>query len=267
MDVLTELLGRMGRVLLGYSGGVDSAFLGVLTRQALGKEQFLAVIGRSASYPEAQWQIARDIAVRFDLPMLEVATHEMEDAQYRANPVNRCYFCKAELWRQLAAVATERHFDTVIDGTNADDLHDHRPGLVAGLERGIRSPLAELGWGKERIRSAARDLGIPIWDAPAAPCLSSRIQYGLAITPDRLQQVEAAEAFLRGIGVQGDLRVRHRGEDGARLEVGPGQFSRVDEAWPTILEHFHGLGFGQVVRDPRGYRRGALLQVFEPGNG
>lgn len=253
-------LDSLGRVILGYSGGVDSALLAVAGRQALGAERFLAVIGRSASYPEAQWQTALDIARRFDVPVFEIETRELQDPNYLANPTDRCYFCKSELWTRLAEVARERGFDTVIDGTNADDLNEHRPGLRAAEEWRVRSPLAELGWTKGMVREAARTLGLPIWDAPAAPCLSSRVMYGLGITPERLRQVEEGEALLRTLGVTGDLRVRHHG-DRARVEVLPDQFALVDAHWGGIQRAFLGLGFVAVERDPRGYRRSSLLAV------
>ena len=222
LDRLRRHLRSLGRVLLGYSGGVDSALLAVVGRQALGRERLLAVIGRSASYPEVQWQSAVETAHRFDISLLEIDTGELADPRYLANPTNRCYFCKSELWARLGEVAAERGFDAVIDGTNADDLREHRPGARAAVERRVHSPLAELGWTKAEIRRASCDLGLPTWDAPAAPCLSSRIRYGLEITPARLAQVERGEDYLRRLGVTGDLRVRHHGTS-ARIEVGPDQ--------------------------------------------
>lgn len=255
---LRSHLASLGRVLLGYSGGVDSALLAVAGRQALGPDRFLAVIGRSASYPEAQYQSAVDLARRFEIPLLVVDTEEMSDPNYRANPSNRCYFCKAELWTRLGEVARSRGFDLIIDGTNADDLSEHRPGLQAAGERQVRSPLAELAWTKAMVRAAALELGLPLWDAPASPCLSSRVQYGLEITEERLRQVEQGEAYLRGLGVTGDLRVRHHG-DRARIEVRPAEFAPIEEAWATIEAKFISLGFDHVELDPRGYRRGGLL--------
>jgi uncharacterized protein len=259
---LQEHLRQLGRVLLGYSGGVDSALVAVAATGALGPGRFLAVIGRSASYPEAQYGAALDVARRFGVPLQELATRELEDPRYLANPVDRCYFCKTELWSRLGSMAAAEGFDTVIDGTNADDLGEHRPGLAAGAEWRVRSPLAELGLTKARIREAARALRIPIWDAPASPCLSSRIRYGLPVTVERLAQVEQGEALLRRLGLSGDLRVRHLG-DRARIEVAPDQFARLDGCWSAVLAGFAGLGFAAVERDPRGYRRGSLL-VLEP---
>jgi 2'-5' RNA ligase len=178
LDLLRRHLLGYGRTLLGYSGGVDSALLAVVGREVLGPERFLAVVGRSASYPEAQWRSAVELARRYDVPLLEVDTGELADPRYLANPTNRCYFCKTELWTRLGAVARARGFDTIIDGTNTDDLGEHRPGLRAAEEHGVRSPLAELGWSKAAVRDASRALGLPTWDAPAAPCLSSRVVCG-----------------------------------------------------------------------------------------
>jgi pyridinium-3,5-biscarboxylic acid mononucleotide sulfurtransferase len=262
LEPLERHLLSMGRVLLGYSGGVDSALLAVAGRRALGPDRFLAVIGRSASYPEAQWRTAVEVARRFDVPLLELDTHELDDPRYLRNAPDRCYFCKTELWSRLAALAAERGFDTVIDGTNADDLGEHRPGLSAGRERGVRSPLAELGWSKAGIRRASQALGLPTWDAPAAPCLSSRVRYGLEITPGRLRQVEQGEAYLRSLGVTGDLRVRHLG-DSALIEVLPDQLGRVRAVWEAVERFFTGLGFDSVSLDPDGYRRGRMLALAE----
>ena len=250
----------LGRVLLGYSGGVDSALLAVAGRRALGRGDFLAVIGRSASYPAAQYRNALHLAERFDVALLELDTHELENPAYLANAPDRCYFCKTELWTRLEEVRAARGFDVVLDGTNADDLHEHRPGLRAAEERRVASPLAARGWSKADVRAAARELGIPTWDAPAAPCLSSRVRYGLEITPERLAQVERGEEFLRGAGVTGDLRVRHLGAS-ARIEVAPAEIALVAGAWDAVEAAFRELGFESVELDPRGYRRGSLLTL------
>jgi len=260
---LATHLDGLGRVLLGYSGGVDSALLAVVAAKALGPARFLAVLGVSPSVPAAQCAAARDLATRFQVPLLEIDTNELEDPRYAANPVDRCYFCKSELWARLQHLRTQNSWDVVIDGSHADDAGDHRPGARAAEERAVRSPLAELGWRKADVRAAAHTLDLPVWDAPAAPCLASRIRYGLGVTADRLGQVEAGEAFLRSLGLSGDLRVRHHG-DLARIEVEPGWFTRLDAEWSTVERAFQGLGFARVERDPRGYRRGSLLAVVEP---
>ena len=263
MESLRALVRSLPAVLLGYSGGVDSALLAVVLRQELGKSRMLAAIGRSASYPEAQWQTAIEVAGRFDIPLVEIHTHELEDASYLANPTNRCFYCKTELWNRLLPLARERGLAIVCDGTNADDLHEHRPGKAAGLRAGVRSPLAEVGLTKAEIRAASRELGLPTWDAPAAPCLSSRVQYGLSITPSRLRQVEQSEAFLRELGVVGDLRVRHQG-DVARIEVEPSWIPWIEARRAAITDHLTNLGFARVEIDQRGYRRGSLLERSSP---
>ncbi len=256
-------LDGLGRVMLGYSGGIDSTLLAVVGARTLGPDRLLCVIGRSPSLAAAQHATALETARAFAFPLLEIVTEELDDPRYAANSTERCYYCKTELWGRLRTLAGERGFDHVIDGTNADDLAEHRPGLRASAEAGVRSPLAELGWRKGDIRGAARSLGIAGWNAPAAPCLSSRIRYGLHVTPARLRQVEDGEAFLRSLGVSGDLRVRHLGGE-ARLEVDPAWFSLLDARWDEIVSAFRRLGFGAVTRDPRGYRRGSLLTVLEP---
>ena len=244
--------------LLGYSGGVDSALLAVVLRQELGRDRMLAAVGRSPSLPGAQWEAAHRIAQQFDVPTVEIDTHELDDPNYLANPTDRCFFCKTELWARLGAFARSHGFSVVCDGTNADDLGEHRPGLRAGLRAGVRSPLAEVGFTKAAVRTAARGLGLPNWDAPAAPCLSSRVRYGIGITPQRLRQVEEAEAFLRALGVRGDLRVRHLG-DAARVEVESEWISWIEARRDAITARLEALGFARVDVDPRGYRRGGLL--------
>ncbi|HET9707574.1 MAG TPA: ATP-dependent sacrificial sulfur transferase LarE [Gemmatimonadales bacterium] len=261
MQVLEGLIATIRpfqSVLVGYSGGVDSTLVAVAARTALGRESVLAVIGRSASYPEEQRAAAEGIAARFDLPLVALDTHELTNPAYLANPTNRCFYCKSELWTHLGALALERGFRVVCDGTNADDLHEHRPGYAAGRQAGIRSPLAEAGLTKADVRAAARALGLPNWDAPAAPCLSSRVQYGIAITPQRLQQVEAGEACLRGLGVTGNVRVRHRGTT-ASVEVDPEWVGWVEERREAVTSQLQALGFASVQIDPRGYRRGSLM--------
>jgi uncharacterized protein len=260
IDLLRSHLTSLGRVVLGYSGGVDSALLAIVGAQTLGPTRFLAVTGRSASYPAVQAQTAVELAHRFDIPLLEIDTHELEDPRYLTNSTDRCYFCKSELWSRLGAVARERSFDTIIDGTNADDLSEHRPGLRAAAAHHVRSPLAELGWTKSDVRQAARTLGLPTWEAPAAPCLSSRVMYGLEITPKRLRQVEEGEAYLRTLGITGDLRVRHHGGR-ARLEVAMDQIGRLQAHWNEINLAFTSFGFAAVELDPDGYRRGGLLAL------
>ena len=252
------LAGRRS-VILGFSGGVDSAYLATVATETLGPSRFLAVIGRSPSYPDAQWDAARSLAAQFDIPVLEVNTHEMLDANYVANPSNRCYFCKTELWSVLRTVARERGFETVIDGTNADDLGDWRPGLKAAREHDVSSPLADLGFTKDDIRQLSRERGLPTWSQPSSPCLSSRLPYGSAVTIERLRQIERAEAALRALGVEGDLRVRHHG-DLARIEISSGQLDTwlVPQKLRALTDAVRQCGFARVSLDLRGFRSGSL---------
>jgi uncharacterized protein len=264
LDRLRALVRPYPSALLGYSGGVDSTLLAVVLRQELGRDRMVAAIGRSPSYPTAQWETALLVAARFDVPVIEIETHELDDPSYVANPTNRCFFCKTELWARLVPEAHARALAVVCDGTNADDLVEHRPGRAAGLTAGVRSPLAETGLGKAEVREAAQYLGVPIWDAPAAPCLSSRIQYGLGITPSRLRQVEQGETYLRALGLTGDLRVRHLG-DLARIEAEPRWIPWLQARAREITVRLTELGFTRVEIDLRGYRRGSLLRESAVG--
>ncbi len=257
IDALTDYLQPLGRVLLGYSGGVDSALLAVVAARSLGPDRFLAVLGVSPALGVEQRRRAVTLAGRFGIPLRQVATDELTDPDYRANGLDRCYHCKRTLWRHLGALASAEGWETILDGTNADDLTEHRPGARAGAEASIRTPLADLGWRKADVRAAARHLAIPGWDAPASPCLASRIRTALPVTANRLGQVESAERWLREAGVAGDLRVRHHGET-ARIEVAPAMFGLVDRLLPELSSRFAALGFRIVERDARGYRRGSL---------
>ena len=244
---------------VGFSGGVDSAYLACVARDALGREGVVAVIGRSASYPAVQWTRAREVADRYDLPVVEVDTDELHDPSYAANPSNRCYFCKTELWRRVLPVATAQGMAVVVDGTNADDLGDHRPGAAAARERGVRSPLAELGFTKDAIRRLSRARGLPTWSQPSAPCLASRIPYGTAVTAERLRRVERAEEAVRALGVAGDLRVRDHGEL-ARVELAADELPRWLDAGAAaaLSAAVREAGFARVALDLRGFRSGSL---------
>jgi uncharacterized protein len=262
-DRLVEILRECGSVVIGYSGGVDSVFLARVATDVLGPDRVLAVTGKSDSVASWMEDTAREVAHRFGIPWLEVETREMDDPRYAANPSNRCYFCKSELWGRLDGVARERGFATVLDGSNADDVGDHRPGAVAADENSVRSPLLEAGLTKDEIRAWSRELGLPTWDQPAAPCLASRLPYGLAVTPERLRQVESAERALRALGFR-DFRVRHHG-DVARLEVHPAEAGRVPGLRARISDAVLAAGFRRVLLDLQGYRRGALNEGLAAG--
>lgn len=248
-----------GSVAIAFSGGVDSAYLACVAVDVLGPDNMLAIIGRSASYPAEQWSAARAVADRFAIPVVEIETDEMADERYAANPSNRCYYCKSELWSRLAPVARARGLAAIADGTNADDLLDHRPGAAAARERDVASPLATLGFTKAEIRLLSRARGIPTWNQPSSPCLSSRIPYGTPVTAERLQQVERAERALRALGIRGDLRVRHHGTL-ARVELSAVETERLlrGRELASLVQAVTGAGFRRVSLDLRGFRSGSL---------
>jgi uncharacterized protein len=253
------------RVAIGFSGGVDSAYLAAVTLEAVGADNSLALIGRSDSLAGREEDHAVSVAKTIGIPILEVETGELSDPRYAANPTNRCYFCKSVLWLTLQPLARGRGFDTVVDGTNADDLHDYRPGSRAAVEQGISSPLAEVGMTKSEIRERTRIRGWPWWNRPASPCLASRLPYGTPVTPERLRQVELAESALRNLGITGNLRVRHHGHL-ARVEVDQEMlpFWRQDAAFDSLTKAVRSAGFATVELDARGFRSGSL-NVLEGG--
>jgi uncharacterized protein len=257
-DLVGWLRGRES-VVIGYSGGVDSTYLACVALEALGASRVLAVTGRSPSYPDEQWAVARDTAQRWRLPWLEIETAELDDPRYAANPTNRCYFCKNELWSRLVPIARERGYAAVLDGTNADDLADYRPGAKAAAEQGVLSPLALLGFGKHEIRGRSRARGLPTWAQPSAPCLASRLPYGTPVTMPRLRRVETAERALRSIGITGDLRVRDHG-DVARVELGSDILAAwlVQPARGRLARALQEAGYPRVALDLAGFRSGSL---------
>jgi uncharacterized protein len=263
---LMEWLAEQGSIAIGYSGGVDSAYLAALAVQALGADRVIGIIGRSASYPDSQWQNAKTVATQIGLPVVEIDTDELNDPRYAANPTNRCYFCKTELWSRLVPVARERRIETVVDGTNADDVHDYRPGAQAAREHGVLSPLAMFALTKADIRERSRARGLSTWRQPSSPCLSSRIPYGTPVTVVRLKRVERAEAALRALGIEGDLRVRHHGEL-ARVELSHielERWSEPDERARLESAVIDAGGYTRVEIDPRGFRSGALNEAIAP---
>ena len=254
---LHDTLAGFGSIIVAFSGGVDSAFLAWAATQARGSAA-LCVTADSPSYPDHHRQLALDVAGRFGLRHLIIQTHELERPLYRANPVNRCYHCKHELYTALTALARERAIEIITDGSNADDRGDYRPGRQAAREFGVRSPLDEAGLTKSDIRELSHRAGLPAWDEPASACLSSRIPYLSEVTDEKLRIIERAEEIVRSLGFR-VCRVRHHDEL-ARLEIGIDELPRAFDppVHDRLVSALTALGYRQVTIDPRGYRQGSL---------
>ncbi|MFH7027328.1 MAG: ATP-dependent sacrificial sulfur transferase LarE [Heteroscytonema crispum UTEX LB 1556] len=261
LEQLKILFGEMEQALIAYSGGVDSTLVAKIAFDVLG-DRALAVTAVSPSLLPEELEDAKIQAATIGIPHKVVQTNEMDNPNYTSNPVNRCYFCKSELHDTLKPLARELGYPYVVDGVNADDLHDYRPGIQAAKERGARSPLAEVGVTKMEVRQLSQQLSLPWWDKPAQPCLSSRFPYGEEITVAKLQRVGRAEIYLRSLGWQ-NLRVRSQG-DTARIELPPEQIKDfvLTTDLNSVVSTFQKLGFIYVTLDLEGYRSGKLNQVL-----
>lgn len=280
LDQLSELLRSYGSCVVAYSGGVDSVFLARVARDVLGNKS-LAVIADSPSLPRRELEEALDIADKFQFPVRVIQTQEFDNPNYTANPSNRCYFCKHELFTELEPIAREEKFAVIAYGENASDVGDFRPGAQAAKEFQVRAPLKEVGLTKAEIRELSAQLGLPTADKPQMACLSSRIPYGETVTPEKLRMIESAENVLRDLGFY-DVRVRHhelgvaRNNPGAgpdpvtrhsspvthlaRIEVGPTELPKLlaDGIATKVAEALKQIGYAQVTVDLQGYRRGSL---------
>ena len=253
---LKGVIGAFKSVLVAFSGGVDSTLVAKVALDVLTAQNVLAAVAVSSSLGDEEERSALELLREIGARYITIGTSEVEDPRYAANPINRCYFCKEHVYGALVSAARERGLDIVLDGFNAEDTMDFRPGRKAGRKLGVRSPLHEAGFRKDDVRVLARHLGLSNWDKPQMACLSSRVEYGIQITPNILKQVDRAETALRQLGFP-DLRVRHH-DKLARVEIERAMLPRALAQRDEIIEAVKAVGYSDVTIDPEGLRHGSM---------